>query len=124
MGELDVTVIVWCLTYNQKEYIKNALDGFIMQETTFPFEVIVHDDASTDGTTDIIKEYAKNYPDIIKPMIEKDNQWQRGGLKHIIACSSRFRGSLTPSAFIRSRASCRCSLILLRASSGVSTPHI
>lgn len=85
MGELDVTVIVWCLTYNQKEYIKNALDGFIMQETTFPFEVIVHDDASTDGTTDIIKEYAKNYPDIIKPMIEKDNQWQRGGLKHIIA---------------------------------------
>ncbi len=83
-----------------------------MQETTFPFEVIVHDDASTDGTTDIIKEYAKNYPDIIKPMIEKDNQWQRGGLKHT-ACSSRFRGSLTPSAFIRSRASCRCSLIFL-----------
>lgn len=84
MEELNVIVIVWCLTYNQKDYIKNALDGFVMQETTFPFEVIVHDDASTDGTTDIIKEYAENYPDIIKPLIEKDNQWQKGGLKHII----------------------------------------
>ena len=77
-------VTVWCLTYNQKDYIKDALDGFVMQQTNFPFEVIVHDDASTDGTTDIIQEYAKNYPDIIKPMIEVDNQWQRGGLKHII----------------------------------------
>lgn len=78
------TVTVWCLTYNQKEFIKDALDGFVMQKTSFPFEVIVHDDASTDGTTDIINEYAKIYPDIIKPMIETENQWQKGGLKHII----------------------------------------
>lgn len=78
------TVTVWCLTYNQKEFIKDALDGFVMQKTSFSFEVIVHDDASTDGTTDIIYEYAKKYPDIIKPMIETENQWQKGGLKHII----------------------------------------
>ena len=78
------TVTVWCLTYNQKEFIKDALEGFVMQKTSFPFEVIVHDDASTDGTTDIIKEYANNHPDIIKPMIETENQWQKGGLKHII----------------------------------------
>ena len=77
-------VIVWCLTYNQKDYIRDALDGFVMQKTDFPFEVVVHDDASSDGTTDIVMEYANNYPDVIKPMVEKDNQWQKGGLKHII----------------------------------------
>lgn len=79
------TVTVWCLTYNQKEFIKDALDGFVMQKTSFPFEVIVHDDASTDGTTNIVNEYAKKYPEIIKPMIETENQWQKGGLKHIIS---------------------------------------
>ena len=79
------TVTVWCLTYNQKEFIKDALDGFVMQKTSFPFEVIVHDDASTDGTTNIVNKYAKKYPEIIKPMIETENQWQKGGLKHIIS---------------------------------------
>lgn len=78
-------VTVWCLTYNQKDFIRDALDGFVMQRTNFPFEVIVHDDASTDGTTDIVYDYAAKYPHIIKPMIEKENQWQKGGLKHIVA---------------------------------------
>ena len=85
-------VTVWCLTYNQKEYIRDALDGFVMQETNFSYEVIVHDDASTDGTTDIVKEYAEKYPNIIKPIVEKENQWQKGGLKHIITImNERFR---------------------------------
>ena len=77
-------VIVWCLTYNQKDFIRDALDGFVMQKTNFSFEVVVHDDASIDGTTDIVMEYAQKYPDIIKPMVETENQWQKGGLKHII----------------------------------------
>ena len=77
-------VTVWCLAYNQKDFIRDALEGFVMQKTTFPFEVIVHDDASTDGTTAIVQEYARRYPDIIKPVIETENQWQKGGLKHII----------------------------------------
>ncbi len=77
-------VTVWCLAYNQKEFIRDALEGFVMQKTTFPFEVIVHDDASTDGTTAIVEEYARQYPYIIKPVIETENQWQKGGLKHII----------------------------------------
>ena len=78
-------VTVWCLTYNQKDFIRDALDGFVMQKTSFRFEVIVHDDASTDGTTNIVLEYARLHPDIIKPMIETENQWQKGGLKHIIS---------------------------------------
>ena len=77
-------VTVWCLAYNQKDFIRDALEGFVMQKTSFPFEVIVHDDASTDGTTAIVQEYARHYPDIIKPVIETENQWQKGGLKHII----------------------------------------
>ena len=82
---MQPTVIVWCLTYNQKDYIRDALNGFVMQQTTFPFEVVVHDDASTDGTTEIVMDYACRYPDIVKPMVEKENQWQKGGLKHIIS---------------------------------------
>ena len=78
-------VVVWCLTYNQKAFIRTALDGFVMQETNFPFEVVVHDDASTDGTTEIIKEYEEEYPEVITPMIEVENQWRKGGLKEIIA---------------------------------------
>lgn len=77
-------VIVWCLTYNQRDYIKDALNGFVSQKTNFPFEVIVHDDASTDGTTEIVLEYASKFPNIIKPVVESENQWKNGGLKHII----------------------------------------
>ncbi len=77
-------VVVWCLTYNQKDFIRDALDGFVMQQTNFPFEVVVHDDASTDGTTDILKEYSERYPNLIFPVVESENQWCNGGLKRII----------------------------------------
>lgn len=80
----NYTVAVWCITYNQKDFIKDALEGFAMQKTNFPFVVIVHDDKSTDGTSDIILEYAKKYPNIIIPVIESENQWSKGGLKHIV----------------------------------------
>ncbi len=72
---------VVCLTYNHAAFIRQALDGFVMQKTDFPFEVIVHDDASIDGTADIIREYAAKYPDIIKPVYQTENQWSKG--RHI-----------------------------------------
>lgn len=72
-------VSVCCITYNQKDYIGQALDSFIMQKTNFPFVVIVGDDASTDGTTEIIKEYALKYPNIIKPIFQEVNS---GGFKN------------------------------------------
>ena len=75
----DIVVSVVCLTFNHKTYIKDALDGFINQKTNFKFEVIVHDDASTDGTDEIIRSYAKKYPTIIKPIYQKENQWSKGG---------------------------------------------
>lgn len=71
-------VSVRCITYNHESYIRKCLEGFIMQKTNFKFEVIVHDDASTDKTADIIREYAEEYPDIIKPIYEKENQYSKG----------------------------------------------
>ena len=92
MNMTNYTVAVWCITYNQKDFIKDALNGFVMQKTNFPFVVIVHDDKSTDGTTDIILEYAQKYPEIIIPVIETENQWSKGGLKHIVnIMNSRYR---------------------------------
>lgn len=71
-------VSISCITYNHAPYIKDALEGFVSQKTDFPFEVLIHDDCSTDGTTEIIKEYARKYPDVIKPLYEKENQYQNG----------------------------------------------
>ena len=76
MNEIQVSII--CNTYNQKDYIKGALDSFIMQKTNFAFEILVHDDASTDGTADIVREYEKKYPDLIKPIYQMENQYSQG----------------------------------------------
>lgn len=71
-----VTVI--CKTYNQEKYIAQALESFVQQKTSFPFEVIVHDDASTDATAEIIREYEQRYPHIIHPIYQVENQHSKG----------------------------------------------
>ncbi|MBF9253840.1 glycosyltransferase [Pontibacter sp. 172403-2] len=71
---MEPLVSIVSLTYNHEPFIRKALDGFIMQKTDFPFEVVIHDDASTDRTQEIIKEYEKEYPDIIKPIYQSVNQ--------------------------------------------------
>ncbi|MDD3036338.1 glycosyltransferase [Bacteroides sp.] len=76
--ENSITVTICCLTYNHEKFVKQCLDGFIMQKTNFHFEVLIHDDASTDKTQEIIREYATNYPDIIKPVLQKENQYSKG----------------------------------------------
>lgn len=74
----EIVVSISCITYNHAPYIRQCLDGFMMQQTNFAFEVLIHDDASTDGTTEIIKEYEREYPDIVKPIYEEENQWVKG----------------------------------------------
>lgn len=82
----SVLVTICCTAYNQEKFIKQCLDGFVMQKTKFRFEAVVHDDASTDNTAAIIKEYAGKYPEIIKPIFEKENQYSKhnGSLRRIM----------------------------------------
>lgn len=87
-------VSIKCITYNHEPYIRQCLEGFVMQKTNFRFEAVVHDDASTDGTADIIREYAEKYPDIIKPIYETENQYSKkdGSLGRIMdaACTGKY----------------------------------
>lgn len=71
-------VSICCLTYNHASFIKACLDGFLAQKTDFPIEILVHDDASTDGTDAIIRDYAERYPQIIYPLYEDENQYSKG----------------------------------------------
>ncbi len=79
-------VAIRCTAFNHEKYIAECLNGFLAQETTFPFEVIVHEDASTDNTANIIREYEAKYPKIIKPIYETTNQYskQDGSFTRII----------------------------------------
>lgn len=69
----SIKVSIVCIAYNQERYISQALDGFVSQKTNFDFEAIIADDCSTDSTPKIINEYAKKYPNIIKPVLRKKN---------------------------------------------------
>lgn len=75
---MNIQVSIICNTYNHEKYIKKALDGFVMQKTNFIYEVLIHDDASTDNTANIIREYEEAYPDIIKPIYQTENQYSKG----------------------------------------------
>ncbi len=70
-------VSICCLSYNHEKYIAQALESFLMQKTNFPFEILVHDDASPDKSQSIIKEYESKYPHIIKPIYQSENQKSR-----------------------------------------------
>lgn len=70
---MEPKVTIVCITYNQEKYIKDAIESFLQQKTSFPFEVIISDDCSTDNTAGIIKEYAQKYPNLIKPIFREEN---------------------------------------------------
>lgn len=70
-------VSIRCTTFNQEEFIAQCLEGFLIQQTDFPFEICVHDDASSDHTADIIRKYEFKYPKIIKALYETENQWSK-----------------------------------------------
>jgi len=70
-------VSICCITYNHKDFIVEAIEGFLMQETTFPVEIIINDDASTDGTSAIIQDYAIRYPRLIRAIIQIENQYAK-----------------------------------------------
>ncbi len=77
-GDLEPLVSISCITYNHGEYVEDALIGFLIQKTSFPFEILIHDDASEDCTPKIIKKYKDKYPSIIKPICQTENQYSQG----------------------------------------------
>lgn len=79
MNNNAIMVSVICLTFNHEKYIRQTLEGFVRQKTNFRFEVLLHEDASTDKTADIVREYESRYPEIIKPIYQSVNQYTHGG---------------------------------------------
>ena len=73
----ECKVSVLCATFNHEDYLRQTLDSFVAQKTDFPFEVLVNDDASTDHTAEILREYADRYPDIIRPFYQDENLYSR-----------------------------------------------
>lgn len=76
--EKRILVTVAVYAYNEEKFIHQALDSIVRQKTNFKFEVVVHDDASTDSTAKIIKEYERCYPELIKGIYQSENQYQKG----------------------------------------------
>lgn len=74
----DCFLTVCCITYNHVGYISQCIEGFLMQKTTFPIRIIIHDDASTDGTTDILKDYERKNPSLIKLILQIENKYSKG----------------------------------------------
>lgn len=76
--DYEYEVSVYCCTYNHEKYIRDALEGFFMQKTDFDWKLVIHDDASTDGTQDIIREYIDKYPEKIVSILQTENQYSQG----------------------------------------------
>lgn len=74
---MDKLVSIICNTHNDENYIKTTIESFLMQKTSFPFEILIHDDCSSDNTPKIIKEYEKKYPNLIFPIYQKDNRYSK-----------------------------------------------
>lgn len=74
----NIVVSICMLAFNHEDYIEAALEGILSQDVDFGYEILVHDDASNDGTVDILKKYVEKYPKIIKPIYQNKNCWSRG----------------------------------------------
>lgn len=74
----EIMVSISCITYNQEKYVRKMIESLLMQKTNFKYEIVIHDDASTDNTANIIREYEMKYPNIIQPLYQTENQYSKG----------------------------------------------
>lgn len=77
-GDATPVVSILCTTFNHERYIEQALHGFLSQDTEYAFEVLVHDDASTDRTAEILREWQARYPTVLRTTLQTENQFRRG----------------------------------------------
>ena len=84
--DTKILVVIKCFVFNHEPYLRDCLEGFVIQKTNFRYVAIVHDDCSSDESAAIIREYAEKYPDIIKPIYEEENQYSKhdGSLGRIV----------------------------------------
>ena len=83
-------VSICCITYNHGSYIEKTLEGFLNQDVDFDFEILIHDDASTDKTVEVIKKFEKKYPNLIKPIYSNVNIYSQGesAIKKLLSIAS------------------------------------
>lgn len=74
----DISVSIACIVYNHERYLRKCLDGFVNQKTNFKFEIVIHDDSSTDFSKRIIEEYIEKYPNLIVPIFQDTNKYSLG----------------------------------------------
>jgi glycosyltransferase involved in cell wall biosynthesis len=84
---VTVLVSINCITYNQENYIGDAIEGFLMQITDFNYEILIGEDCSSDNTKKIVEEYVKNYPDKIKMITSEQNVGARKNSQRLIDMS-------------------------------------
>ena len=91
-GDISEPVVsICCITYNHEKYIEEAIDSFLMQETNFPFEVVIGEDCSPDNTRKIVEKYKENYPNIIKLIVSENNVgMQANGQRTMEACIGEY----------------------------------
>lgn len=77
MNMNDIKVSIICNAYNHEKYIRDAFEGFLAQQVNFKYEIVVHDDASTDNTAKIIREYEEKYPDLVNAVYQQENQYSK-----------------------------------------------
>lgn len=88
----DPLVSVRIVTYNHEPYLRRCLDGVLMQQTKFPFEIVIGEDCSKDRTREICFEYQKKYPDKIRVLWAEENVYKRGGnqARTLYHCRGRY----------------------------------
>lgn len=84
-------VSVKIITYNHAPFIVQAIEGVLQQKTSFPFELVIGEDCSTDGTREIVFEYQKKHPDIIRVVTsDKNVGMKKNGLRTLNACQGKY----------------------------------
>ncbi len=84
-------VSIKMMTYNHAPFIAQAIEGVLQQETDFPFELVIGEDCSTDGTREIVFEYQEKYPDIIRMITSDENVgMKKNGLRIVKACRGKY----------------------------------